>query len=111
MQLKLLSVFDGEKEIRRIEFKDGINIITNSGANGNQVGKSSSLRAINFCLGGSHDSFWVDPDNGKINEQIKDFLTKGTVRFELTLKLASGLHKLSRTLFAQAQKNRDVIKS
>ena len=77
MQLIKLSVFDGSEEIRTIQFKDGINIITNLGETGNQIGKSTSLRALAFCLGGKSEPLWKDPDNNKVNEKVKDYLTKG----------------------------------
>ena len=98
MQLIKLSVFDGSEEIRTIPFKEGINIITNLGETGNQIGKSTSLRALAFCLGGKAEPLWKDPDNNKVNEKIKEFLTKGDVRFELALKVSSVTHTINRVL-------------
>lgn len=98
MQLIKLSVFDGSEEIRTIQFKDGINIITNLGETGNQIGKSTSLRALAFCLGGKSEPLWKDPDNNKVNEKVKDYLTKGDVKFELTLRVASINHQITRVL-------------
>ena len=72
MQLIRLSVFDGSEEIRTIPFKEGMNIITNLGETGNQIGKSTSLRALAFCLGGKAEPLWKDPDNNKVNEKIKE---------------------------------------
>lgn len=51
MQLIELNVYDNGELIRNIPFRDGINIITDDGDNGNQIGKSTALRVINFCLG------------------------------------------------------------
>jgi hypothetical protein len=98
MQLMKLSVFDGSEEIRTITFKEGINIITNLGETGNQIGKSTSLRALAFCLGGKAEPLWKDPDNNKVNEKVKKFLTKGDLRFELILKISSITHKITRAL-------------
>ncbi|ELF6203549.1 DUF2326 domain-containing protein [Pseudomonas putida] len=98
MQLIRLSVFDGSEEIRTITFKEGMNIITNLGETGNQIGKSTSLRALAFCLGGKAEPLWKDPDNNKVNEKVKGFITKGDVRFELILKLSSVTHTISRVL-------------
>ncbi len=98
MQLIKLSVFNESKEIRSIPFKDGMNIITNLGETGNQIGKSTSLRALAFCLGGKADPLWKDPDNNKINEKVKEFLTKGDVKFELILKISSITHTITRVL-------------
>ncbi|WP_201169655.1 DUF2326 domain-containing protein [Pseudomonas sp. S31] len=98
MQLIKLSVFDGSEEIRTISFKEGMNIITNLGETGNQIGKSTSLRALAFCLGSKPDPLWKDPDNNKINEKVKEFLTKGDVRFELVLNISSIKHTITRVL-------------
>lgn len=98
MQLIKLSVFDGSEEIRTITFKEGMNIITNLGETGNQIGKSTSLRALAFCLGGKAEPLWKDPDNNKVNEKVKKFLTKGDLRFELTLKISSITHRITRVL-------------
>lgn len=111
MQLIKLSVFDGSKEIRTIQFKDGINIITNLGGTGNQIGKSTSLRALAFCLGGKSEPLWKDPDNNKVNEKVKDYLTKGDVKFELTLRVASIKHQITRVLSRKMGSLRESIKS
>ncbi|EOV0931934.1 DUF2326 domain-containing protein [Pseudomonas aeruginosa] len=111
MQLIKLSVFDGSEEIRTIQFKDGINIITNLGETGNQIGKSTSLRALAFCLGGKSEPLWKDPDNNKVNEKVKDYLTKGDVKFELTLRVASIKHQITRVLSRKMGSLRESIKS
>lgn len=98
MRLIKLSVFDGSEEIRTITFKEGMNIITNLGETGNQIGKSTSLRALAFCLGGKAEPLWKDPDNNKVNEKVKKFLTKGDLRFELILKISSITHRITRVL-------------
>ncbi|MCF5439899.1 DUF2326 domain-containing protein, partial [Pseudomonas syringae] len=98
MQLIKLSIFDGSEEIRTITFKEGMNIITNLGETGNQIGKSTSLRALVFCLGGRAEPLWKDPDNNKVNEKVKKFLTKGDLRFELILKISSITHRITRVL-------------
>ncbi|WP_236473498.1 DUF2326 domain-containing protein, partial [Pseudomonas syringae] len=84
--------------IRTITFKEGMNIITNLGETGNQIGKSTSLRALVFCLGGRAEPLWKDPDNNKVNEKVKKFLTKGDLRFELILKISSITHRITRVL-------------
>lgn len=110
MQLIKLSVFDGSEEIRTIQFKDGINIITNLGETGNQIGKSTSLRALAFCLGGKSEPLWKDPDNNKVNEKVKYYLTKGDVKFELTLRVASINHQITRVLSRKMGSLRESIK-
>jgi len=109
MQLIKLSVFDRGEEIRVINFKEGINIITNLGETGNQIGKSTSLRALAFCLGGKSEPLWKDPDNNKVNERVKEFLTKGDVRFELTIKIAYITHTITRVLSRKMGPRRESI--
>ncbi|MBL7227962.1 MAG: DUF2326 domain-containing protein [Pseudomonas sp.] len=109
MQLIKLSVFDGSKEIRTINFKEGLNIITNLGETGNQIGKSTSLRALAFCLGGNSEPLWKDPDNEKVNEEVKGFLTKGDVKFELIVKIASITHTITRVLSIKIGARRESI--
>jgi hypothetical protein len=98
MQLIRLSVYNGDEQIRLMRFKDGVNIITNRGVSGNQIGKSTSLRALAFCLDGASHALWKDPDNDQINEAVKRFVTKGDVRFELELKIGGVTHIVSRML-------------
>ncbi|WP_368084302.1 DUF2326 domain-containing protein [Vibrio splendidus] len=87
MQLINLDIKQDNELIRNIPFKDGINIITNHGSIGNQLGKSTTLRIIKFCLGSKGESIWIDPDSGTTNEDIKKLVTSGTVSFELLIKV------------------------
>ncbi|MCG9665824.1 hypothetical protein L1D26_22500 [Vibrio mediterranei] len=86
MQLVSLKVKNIGETIRDLAFNPGLNIITNSGTNGNQVGKSTVLRVIKFCLGSSGEGLWKDPDSGTTNEKVKEALTSGEIKFYLTLK-------------------------
>lgn len=110
MQLIKLAIFDGDREIRSMVFKSGINIITNLEQTGNQIGKSTSLRALAFCLGGSHIPLWQDPDNKQINTKVKDYLTKGDVKFVLRLKIAGVTHIITRVLSTKPTKSGETIK-
>lgn len=87
MQLVKLNVTDNEKIIRTILFKDGVNIITNIGDDGNQIGKSTALRAVNFCLGSDGEALWKDPENSRINEGVRSYVLSGKVQFELHLNI------------------------
>lgn len=79
MQLIKLSVFDGSEEIRTIQFKDGINIITNLGETGNQIGKSTSLRALAFCLGGKSEPLGKILTTTRSTKRLKTILPKATL--------------------------------
>lgn len=98
MQLVSLYVRSGVDIIREIKFRDGINIITNSGDDGNQIGKSTTLRAIKFCLGSDGTNLWHDPDSGVTNHEIFDLLVSGIVSFELNLNINGKPIKIVRTM-------------
>ncbi|ROO70740.1 MULTISPECIES: DUF2326 domain-containing protein [Vibrio] len=85
MQIRRLIVSEGELIIRDVIFNEGLNIITNSGTNGNQIGKSTTLRIINFCLGSSGENIWLDPDNKVKNEDIFNKLVHSPVLFNLVI--------------------------
>jgi len=87
MQLIKFQLFDGDKLIRDIPFKEGLNIITNQGAAGNQIGKSTALRAIDFCLGGDIQQLWKDPETDAASEAVKSFVTSGNLTFHLEISI------------------------
>ncbi|MEF1186082.1 hypothetical protein, partial [Vibrio sinaloensis] len=62
MQLVSLQVHKDLEEIRNLKFNEGLSIVTNSEDDGNQIGKSTALRVINFCLGSDGKSIWHDPE-------------------------------------------------
>jgi uncharacterized protein YydD (DUF2326 family) len=101
MFLKSLSIFDKDENIfRYIEFKKGLNLIlsnTNSiiqTSSHNNVGKTTLLRVIDFCLGSKTDKeIYTDSEfnreDKELYQQIKEF------SFEL--ELANGL-KIRRSI-------------
>ncbi|WOE40812.1 AAA family ATPase [Acinetobacter chinensis] len=76
-------------EIRTIEFKVGVNIILGSRvdkvSSTNSLGKTTLLRAIDFCLGGDYKSFFKDEENKSNNETVLDFLKTKQPIFKLTV--------------------------
>jgi uncharacterized protein YydD (DUF2326 family) len=92
MFLKSLTISSGSKVIREINFRKGINLIVDETPisdikTGNNIGKTTVLKLIDFCLGESAKDIFIDPDNPK-NEYklVKDFLIKGKVLVTLILK-------------------------
>ena len=92
MFLKSLTISSGSKIIREINFRKGINLIVDETPisetkTGNNIGKTTVLKLIDFCLGESPKDIFIDPDNPK-NEYklVKDFLLKGKVLITLILK-------------------------
>ncbi len=77
-------------EIRNITFKKGVNLIVDRSTltdseTGNSVGKTTALRALDFCFGCKQELFYTDPEFKKDNEIIRNFLIENEVEFTLTL--------------------------
>ncbi len=96
MFLKKLTISDDSGKIyREVFFKKGMNIIlgrvsdeiTSTGiASTNSLGKTTLLRAIDFCFGGKETSFYQDNENKNIfNAVVKDFFETKQPKFQLTL--------------------------
>jgi len=89
MFLKLLTISSGKKIIRKIEFRKGINLIVDESQEqitGNNVGKTTVLMLIDFCLGASPKNIYVDPESKKQEYQlVKDFLIENEVLITLIL--------------------------
>ena len=109
MQLVRLKIVKDSEVLRDIQFKEGVNFITNSGE-GNQIGKSTTLRAINFCLGSDGKDLWKDPDRKIENLQVKRFVLYQNVVFSLELSLKGTRYLVERRFIPIQQKNREVIK-
>jgi uncharacterized protein YydD (DUF2326 family) len=94
MFLKTLSITHGDGTIiRDISFHSGLNLIvdetpTESGKEtGNNVGKTTVLKLVDFCLGAKAKGIYSDQEN-KRNEYnlVKDFLIEKRVCVSLLLK-------------------------
>lgn len=94
MYISALKIIDGENIIRNIPFHKGLNLIvdeTSSGAateSGNNVGKTTVLRLIDFCLGGKGENIYKDSEfkTGSNNVIVEKYLKENDVRVRLTLK-------------------------
>lgn len=95
MFLKKLTISSNGRIIRDIPFHSGLNLIvdetpeaiqSNKTNTGNNVGKTTVLQLIDFCLGGNPKGIYLDPDT-KRNEYVlvKDFLVKNRVLITLIL--------------------------
>ncbi|MBN2212048.1 MAG: DUF2326 domain-containing protein [Sedimentisphaerales bacterium] len=92
--MKSLTITRGDGVIiRDIRFHTGLNLIVDetpivSGKEtGNNVGKTTVLKLIDFCLGGPAKGIYTDNENAR-NEYklVKDFLVKNEVLISLVLK-------------------------
>lgn len=91
MFIKSLEITTPTKVIREISFHKGLNLIVDETANtltetGNNVGKTTVLRLIDFCLGKEAKSIYIDPENRRTDYTlVKDFLITNEVTIILTL--------------------------
>ena len=89
MFLKSLIISTTTKIIREISFHKGINLIVDESEEqitGNNVGKTTVLRLIDFCLGGDAKDIYIDPENKKTEYLlVKDYLIKNKIIITLTL--------------------------
>lgn len=89
MFLKYLIISTPTKIIREIPFHKGLNLIVDESEEqitGNNVGKTTVLRLIDFCLGGDAKDIYIDPENKKTEYTlVKDFLIKNKIIITLTL--------------------------
>ena len=89
MFLKSLIISTTTKVIREISFHKGINLIVDESEEqitGNNVGKTTVLRLIDFCLGGDAKDIYIDPENKKTEYLlVKDYLIKNKIIITLTL--------------------------
>jgi uncharacterized protein YydD (DUF2326 family) len=93
MFLKSLTITTGLDIIREIKFRLGINLIVDETQNiqgketGNNVGKTTVLMLIDFCLGANPNHIYTDPENKKdIYKKVKDYLVENKIVITLVLK-------------------------
>ena len=91
MYLSRLTISSPGTVIRDIEFHKGLNLIVdetpdNTTGTGNNVGKTTVLRLIDYCLGGDVDGIYRNPeDKHESYALVKDFLTCNNVIVTLIL--------------------------
>jgi len=94
MHLKNLIITskNSEKTIRHIDFHLGTNLIVdetlqkNDHETGNNVGKTTVLALVDYCLGGDTDQIYKDPETKKSIQEVKSFLEDEEVLITLILK-------------------------
>jgi uncharacterized protein YydD (DUF2326 family) len=92
MFLKSLTIFKAKQIVREITFRKGINLIvdetpgTDKQSTGNNVGKTTVLKLIDFCLGASPKNIYIDPET-KRDEYVlvRDFLISNGIIVKLIL--------------------------
>lgn len=92
MFLKNLKITKGFKVVRDMNFKTGLNLIIDDTPTddqkqtGNNVGKTTVLKLINYCLGGDGKEIFTDEENRKaVYQEVKDYLLDNEILITLTL--------------------------
>lgn len=93
MFLKTLKIEDSGALIRDIYFHKGVNLIidetktADKKESGNNVGKTTVIRLVDYCLGGDGANIYKDNEfKQKSNTQIEEFLKSHNVIITLVLK-------------------------
>ena len=89
MYLKQLKIYTPHRLIREIDFRNGLNLIideTKDQITGNDVGKTTTLKLIDFCLGTDRTKIYTDSETRKEYALVKEFLVDEQVCISLTLK-------------------------
>lgn len=97
MFLKQLLIYKNHTLVREpIIFHKGLNLIVDEDTNeakesGNNIGKTTVLKLIDFCLGGDGHNIYTDPETKNTNQVVKDFLYDDStlIRLELVDNLDS----------------------
>lgn len=92
MFLKNLLINNGSEVIREIRFHHGVNLIvdethtSNQQETGNNIGKTTLLRLVDFCLAGDGKNIYKDPEfKNKTNTKIERFLKENNIIITLVL--------------------------
>lgn len=92
MYIERLTIATPNQIIREIEFKAGLNLIIDNTAiedsklTGNNVGKTTVLKLIDFCLGAKPNIIYTDIENTKdIYAIVKNFLNDEEIIISLVL--------------------------
>ena len=95
MFLKYLHITKNEKTLRKIDFKKGVNLIVDTThesktqESGNNVGKTTVLRLIDYCLGNSGNDIYKGAEFKNTDMNVKQFLIDNNV--EISVCLTSSL--------------------
>ena len=93
MFLKSLSIINNSEGsvIREIKFHKGVNLILDETSSadrtesGNNVGKTTVFRLIDFCLCGDGKNIYTDTEFNNTNEVVEQFLTTNDIIIKMVL--------------------------
>ena len=98
-------------EIRKVNFNPkGLNLIVginNKSGTTNNIGKTTLIRCIDFCLNGKLEQLYIDKEfKNSINEDIFNFFKTKQPTFELSFKdpIEETIYKVSRKIIYENEK-------
>ena len=98
-------------EIRKVNFNPkGLNLIVginNKSGTTNNIGKTTLIRCIDFCLNGKLEQLYIDKEfKNSINEDIFNFFRTKQPTFELSFKdpIEETIYKVSRKIIYENEK-------
>ncbi len=110
MQLIDLTILRGGSIARVVTFKNGLNLILDAPTasatqSGNNVGKTTCLRVIDFCLGSEGADIWTDDEFKKVNQEVFDYL-HGAIEVRAVLRVCTlgKTHTLNRLFVTKGKK-------
>lgn len=120
MFLKKLSIHKDSTLIREIKFHKGLNLIVdetktdNIKESGNNVGKTTVLRLVDYCLGSKGTNIYKDPEfKSKSNTLIEKFLKDNNIIITMILtddlnSIDSSEIEIRRNFLSYSQKIQEV---
>ncbi|MFO3667972.1 DUF2326 domain-containing protein [Anaerococcus kampingiae] len=104
MFIEKMKISTKNETIRELNFHTGMNLIIDNTpltddlkSTGNNVGKTTVLKLIYFCLGGEGKDIYTDEENkNKVYEEVKNFLINQEVLVTLTLTNGFNIQKKER---------------
>lgn len=112
MLLEKLTISSKNGIIRDIPFKlQGLNLVIDTTPisdesttiSGNNVGKTTFIRSVDFCFGSNGKDIYVDKENKSDNIIVKEFLHKNEVTFTLSLLNKDGARIILQRSFDSAK--------
>ena len=114
MFLKSLEIINTRKNeiIRDIPFIRGLNLIIDETPEivdlkktSNNIGKTTVIRLIDFCLGSDPKNIYQDPEfTNRSNEEVKNFLVDQEVLIVLTLEIRTEKIVIERNFLSRSKK-------
>ncbi|MCZ0933425.1 MAG: AAA family ATPase, partial [Oligoflexia bacterium] len=117
MYLKKLTISSKTGVVREIPFKKGLNLIVDkttslSTDSGNNVGKTTLLKIIDYCLGGNKHQIYTEKEFKVKNKKVLKTLEENKFIFSLELETKQGsTHTISRSIKGKSSIDNETMSS